>query len=910
MKRLCFSALLICFLSAAPARSVEVVSRITFNLTRQRSESDELLSIAQRLTTIRENKVLDSVRLKESVEALYDCRLFESVEVKTSGGQIIFELTPARYVRDIKIKGAHPLFTDEVEVAMNTYPGDIFYDEMLLWQDSLVTELYKREGFVSPTVEVTSVAHSTGEDRVINVLIDAGDYHRLKTVTIEGNRAVSDLGIKRRMKSWHTSLFPGRAGRFLEADLQEDIAGLTEFYRSRRFADIHIRDSVVIDSQDNSVHLVLTVDEGDRYRIQFSPASERGFRKRVLKKNITIFRNGNRNNLGLRNSVRAISRRMRESGYLDAHIEYSDTTIEKRRYTERIVYLDINSGTRTTVDTIAIAGAKRIDKKVILEQMLHVDWGRASRRAYHPEKLEEDVLAIQMLYRSRGFLNANVSSNVVIEEKSAFISIEIDEGTQSRVGEVNIDDTDLFAEIDMEKVITVREGDIFSRSLLNQNARSLQQIIAEKGYPHVGVSPVVGMNNDSSRADVHFKITEGPVVVMGDVRYIGAFRTRERVLNRELKTSTGEPLSLRDVIATQKTFRDMGIFSSSRFRTIGLREKWDTVQVFVEVAELPHFYGSFGAGYQSDEGLFVNTKVGDRNMMGLNEDGYVSAEVSTIGYRGEVALLDPRLFGTNLRALIGIYGESIEELNLNWGHTAYGVSGGMNAPFGRHTVLGLATSYERRRLDGAPPDSLLERFGDDRWRNRIITTPSFSYDRRDSFTRPRRGIYLGSSVDISSSLGRSLDDFVKVAMEARGYISPLENLTFAGVVRGGIITPYGRETVISVDQLFFLGGTQNIRGFDKNLFDPDTNGGSATLSASIEARIELELNIELTLFGDIGRLENDFSSLSADQFRSSFGLGLRYLTPIGPIGVLYGHKTDRKSGEKPGAFHFSVGYTF
>jgi outer membrane protein insertion porin family len=46
------------------------------------------------------------------------------------------------------------------------------------------------------------------------------------------------------------------------------------------------------------------------------------------------------------------------------------------------------------------------------------------------------------------------------------------------------------------------------------------------------------------------------------------------------------------------------------------------------------------------------------------------------------------------------------------------------------------------------------------------------------------------------------------------------------------------------------------------------------------------------------------------MFRSSVGIGLRYVTPIGPMGLLYGYKLNRKEGESPGKFHFSIGYTF
>jgi outer membrane protein insertion porin family len=192
-----------------------------------------------------------------------------------------------------------------------------------------------------------------------------------------------------------------------------------------------------------------------------------------------------------------------------------------------------------------------------------------------------------------------------------------------------------------------------------------------------------------------------------------------------------------------------------------------------------------------------------------------------------------------------------------------------------------------------------------------MLTPSINWDRRDSFTRPRQGAVLGSSVDISKNVDNTLDDYVKIQAEAKGYVTPFMPLTLAGVVRGGYVFPYGGTSIIPTDRQFDLGGTGDLRGFEENLFHPNSSEGTTMIFASVEARIDVGYNIELAAFTDIGRLENDFTSLSVDQFRSSAGLGIRYITPIGPIGLLYGWKLGKKEpNEKSGNLHFALGYTF
>jgi len=79
---------------------------------------------------------------------------------------------------------------------------------------------------------------------------------------------------------------------------------------------------------------------------------------------------------------------------------------------------------------------------------------------------------------------------------------------------------------------------------------------------------------------------------------------------------------------------------------------------------------------------------------------------------------------------------------------------------------------------------------------------------------------------------------------------------------------------------------------------------------SMEARFEATRNWEVSLFYDTGAVQRTLSAGGSDAFRSAAGIGMRYITPIGPIGLLYGQKIRPQDGESNGRFHFSFGYTF
>ncbi|MFP4163873.1 MAG: outer membrane protein assembly factor BamA [Chitinispirillaceae bacterium] len=882
---------------------------LNIQLTRETLHSEELLNTARKLISVSEKQPFDSLKTQESIQALRLCGLFESISVDRDNRQLVFKLTPARFIRDIQIKNTFPLFEEDVQRALTIYPGDIFRRSELERQDTLIGDLYKRQGFLSPRVNISSKKHPDSDNRIVVVDITPGEYLRVNTLEIEGNHATFELDIKRRMESWWTSFLPGRAGRFVNDVFEKDIQELVQSYRSKRFADVFIRDSIIIDSLRQTVDIFLFIEEGPRYEIRFSGNESLGIGRSDLKKELTLFETGNRNNNGVIRSKSAMKSSLRNAGFLDAQVKADDTVYHKRGFDRKEVTFTITPGRRTTVSSIEINGADQIDEESIRGQMLTVDKGSEIKRAFNPDVLQTDLFAINMLYYSSGFLNAELSHSVDIRNESVNITIDIIEGKQTFVGKVFFDKSQVTG-ITTDGIITVGNGDIFNQSKLKESAGNLQNRIAELGYAYAAVTPHITMTQDSSTADIEFLINRGPLVRLGSLQFVGAFRTRDNLLHRAVAADTGKPLSLTNIVESQRKIRDLDLFSSVQFKTIGLQEKWDTVHVFVDVTEKRPYYGKVGGGYQSDKGLFMNALAGDRNVLGRNKEAWVSGEYSLTGYGGRIGLEDPRFLSLPLSALIKVSAEKNSELNQDWETVSYGISAGLNNSPGEHTELGLGINYERRKLnytDGVASGDITD---DDRPRNLLVLKPSLTYDRRNSFTRPQKGSSFHSSVDISRGLGSSTDNFVKIRIESQGYITPFSGLTLAAVVRGGYLYSYGETSSVSADQLFYLGGTGDVRGFAENLLYPDSSGGTVSFSASIEARIMLGFNTELALFADAGQLEDGLGSVSPVRFRSSVGTGFRYITPIGPVGILYGWKLDRRAEEDMGAFHFSLGYTF
>jgi len=514
----------------------------------------------------------------------------------------------------------------------------------------------------------------------------------------------------------------------------------------------------------------------------------------------------------------------------------------------------------------------------------------------------------------QGFRERTVDSEVTFnqEKTGADISLDIKEGPRTTVGSIVINGLTVLPETKARNVLIHKIGDPFRTAALDAEKEAIASLVSEKGYPHAKVYASVTYSEDRTRADIVYEVDAGPLVTLGDIFVSGNLRTAEKVIRRELEVQPQTPLSLRALHDGQRRLRDLDIFHGVSYRTFGLKEKKETVNLFVEIEENKPYYVQASGGYESDSGFFGRTKVGDRNLFGLNKDLWAGAEISQTGYRLETRLTEPRFLGTRTTASIGAFNEELTEFNQPFGTRTTGGSIGFGREWGKHWTTALSFRLEKRTqfsVEARPADPL-----DEETRTIFVTTPYVRYDSRNSFVRPTRGLLSSFGVDISKGIQNQLDDFVRYKFDTSYYWTPKGKVTLAGLARIGQVLSYSDSELVPDDQLFFLGGIQNVRGFKENLlrFDSQGNpvGGKTAVVGSLEARIDLGLNLELTTFLDVGSVKDAEVDEGSDRFRASVGLGLRYITPIGPMGLLYGHKLDREEGESAGRFHLSIGYSF
>jgi outer membrane protein insertion porin family len=906
---------------ASPAQP-PLVSEIVVEILDFVGKESFWVDMARHLIVLQEGNPFSAEKLQASIEALEVCGRFQKIHVDSredrEGMSILFQLTPFHLIKKLKISGNYPLFKKEVLKVMTVYAGDPYDEEAVSKQETLIKELFQKEGYIDPKVHAAATEDPKDGRYVLHVKIDKGPYFTLEKIDISGNQAFSTSKLQRKMKVNRMSWFPGSAGRFVESQLKNDIQNLTEYYWKKGYPEASIEYSLEKDTENRTVEVSLDIQEGRKYETEF--VGNEAFGDRRLRADLVFYEQGVKKDRRFRRSLGMIRERYKADGYLEARVKVEEQAPAEQEGSVRILRFIIDEGPRTIVDAVEITGNHTFDDEKIKKQMFTGLPGLTDKGVFVPETLEDDLNNIEALYLKHGYMNATVTREIdwTDDKQGVTIRVAIEEGPQTLVSSVRINGITVISEEEAYGAIRLQEGEPFRRYMVRSDENALSSLVGEKGYPHVKVKGDVSIDKDHSTASVVYQVDEGPSATVGDIYFRGNFRTRESVLLNELGMKTGEPFSLKEMLKGQRGLRNMGLFKSVKVKALGLKEKRESVDLFVEVEEKRPYYWEVGGGYDSERGAFGTTKVGDSNLFGTNKDAWLGGEFSQIGYRAEARVREPRLFGSQVSATVGAFTEKREEFNQTFGTRTHGVSLAFYRKWTRALGTGLTFRFEDRdqfrRRDVSSDDYLEDDSDQYRPRRILVVTPTVLYDTRDSITRPRKGTFSQLSLDASRGLSEELDNFFKYRLDLRYYYTPIDRLTFAWLGRVGYIDPINSSGNVPDDQLFFLGGTSSVRGFEENLlrFDEkgDPVGGREALNGSVEARVDLGGNFELALFYDIGAVRKPINKAGSDEFRDSAGLGLRYITPIGPVGALYGWKLNRKEGESPGQFHFSVGYTF
>ena len=453
------------------------------------------------------------------------------------------------------------------------------------------------------------------------------------------------------------------------------------------------------------------------------------------------------------------------------------------------------------------------------------------------------------------------------------------------------------------KIIKWDEGKPLNPAGIDADKEKLLIELASKGQPHAQAK--VEVLREGNEATLLYDIDEGPRVEIGRVFVLGNQETRESSILKSIPVKTGQPFSYKKMLESQAGLRRMPAFSNASLDTIGLNERDPVVHPLIHLEENPPIVFNIKGSYSTDTNFTGVLTLTDRNFFDAAKQGNIQLTGGNDLERAEVNLINSRLLGLSIEGIANGFGEFQRRASFNY--FRYGTSVSFIHDF-TPTLTGLA-KYEVARttvtdsIPGVDPGSELAR---------DLTAPkatlSLSWDTRDSFSDPRRGLHTLVSTEFFNQIFGAGANFARISGGVGHYLSWTRRWTLSNTIRvAGIRRYFTSETVPGQEKLY-LGGDYTVRGFNQDALVP--TGGEVSVLATSELHTRLSDNFKFVLFTDTGSVTNEFRAINKETLRHSAGAGLHYVTPIGPIRLDWAFKLDRKTGEDLYRIHFIFGYAF
>ena len=465
----------------------------------------------------------------------------------------------------------------------------------------------------------------------------------------------------------------------------------------------------------------------------------------------------------------------------------------------------------------------------------------------------------------------------------------------------------------LTEMLGIQPNSVLNTTLLSQKMQDIEKLYLQQGYLLYSVADV----QVTADGVLKIGIAEG---VVEDITIEGNDKTKDYVILRELRYKKGEPFNKFTASRSMERLYNLGFFEDVNMKLLPGTKEHEVITE-IDVVEQKTGVVSVGAGYSESDGMVGILELGENNFRGTGDKvnfhwefggssegknyqiSYTRPWINDNGDSLGFSIFDRRYDYDDYNAdgdTVASYDRRRKGFNLTWGH--------VSSEYRRNyfTLETVRESYDDH--DGfdwgsaAPADDKTKA----EWYNAIMDnmgrTNSFTFqhvfDNRDNYFNATKGRRLSASVQYGGhGLGGDYD-FYKFTTEGRFYKGLSNGHVLALRVMAGYISG---ET--SYNQLFNLGGSNNLRGYEDDQFK-----GEKMYAATLEYRIPVASKVEAVLFTDVGSTwDIDEGRIpwytDDDSINWSVGVGLRLQTPIGPIRLDYGHGDRNK-------FHFSFGAQF
>jgi outer membrane protein insertion porin family len=626
-------------------------------------------------------------------------------------------------------------------------------------------------------------------------------------------------------------------------------------------------------------------------------------------------------------------------GMYAAEVVATVTPVERNQVA---VYFNIDEGPVAKIQEINFIGNNVFSESTLRSQMQLKTGGWLSwyskDNLYSKQKLTADLENIRSYYLNRGYLEFVIEStqvSITPDKKGIYLTISIREGNKFTVKDVRLAGELLGKEAELIQLVTLKPGDTFSSAKLTESTKAIAEILGSYGYAFATINPQPDIRRDLSEVDLTLVVDPGRRVYVRQVNISGNAKTRDMVVRREMRQFESSWFDSEKIDLSKKRLGRLGYFTETDVSTQDVPGSPDQVDVNVKVTEKPTGAVTLGAGFSSTEKLILSAGINQENAFGTgtavglnmslgkinqslalsNYDPYFTEDgisrYTDLFYRSSKPLYyigDPdyqiKSVGSNIK--FGVPYTEVDRVFFGTGIEAFQIKSTSNTP---QPYLNYMVDYGAA-APGYP--ATLNTYN-------VPITVGWSRDGRDSALIPSTGSLQQLNAEVGTPVGNMM--FYRLFGQYQKYhsFSKANILSFNGEVGYG--EAYGKYP-FPITKNYYVGGIGSVRGYSPGSLGPTyynvntgTNqptGGQSKIVTNVEYTVPVPgsgVDKTLRVFGfvDGGNVYGENINL---VLRYSYGLGLSWISPLGPLKFSYGIPIKSLPTDNIQRLQFQVGTAF
>ena len=590
----------------------------------------------------------------------------------------------------------------------------------------------------------------------------------------------------------------------------------------------------------------------------------------------------------------------------------------------------VSEGGPSKIKEIRITGNQNFSEGTLKDQFnLDVggwlSWYTKSDR-YSRTKLNADLEALRSYYLSRGFLEFRIDSTQVAispDKQDISIAINVTEGERFVVSGVKLEGNYLGKEDEFKALVKIGLGQPYNAETVAETSKAFADYFGKFGFAFARVDARPEIDRLTNR--VNFVLIAEPSrrAYVRRINVAGNNRTRDEVIRREFRQLESAWYDGDKIKLSRDRVDRLGFFTEVNIDTQEVPATTDQVDLTVNVVEKPTGSISLGAGFSSTEKVALSFGVRQENAFGSGN--YLATEINTSKYNRTIVIstTDPYFTPEGISRTIDVFHRTtrpyLGDLNA-YSLVSSGAGARFGVPFSEIDTVYFGVNLEQTSI--RPGNNLpnayveyMQQFG--YTSTSLPFTIGWARDGRDSALVPSRGILQRFNSDLSASGDAR---YVRTNYQIQQYTPLTKKYTLAlnadlGWGQGLSNRPY------PLFKNYFVGGLGSVRGFQQSTLGPSDSTNSLYLGGPKKIVLNAELmapfpgagndrTLRLFAFTDVGRAFGENEKIKLGELRSSIGVGLSWISPMGPLRFSYALPMKRQVADKIQRLQFQIGTSF